>query len=138
MTHFSIGLRNRIAMPSRHVLIVEDDHFHAYQWLEIFSRRYKREGDTVISVAASALAALEIPKHHPVTFAIVDHDLQFGNGRELIKYWRDVGCTFPIAAASGIPQNNAIMLDAGALIAFISKHSGNDVDEVLKILESGK
>lgn len=123
---FSAKLVNRAVMPRIHVVVCED----IIEMQAGFARRlaevFGGEGEVQVSlVCGGAMAAAIINAGLPVDALILDHDMPWGDGGELLKWLaaraHDMGpLSVPrlIVGASGIPINNQRMLNLGAHAAF--------------------
>lgn len=123
---FTKRLVNRLTFPTKHVLIVEDDIEQQRNLLGVFQRLFGHQGHVQVSVVPGALMAFwlaggvgsEASTTEMVFFDLVllDHDLPFGNGPELLR--TDVLAGTPVITASGIPSNNDALMAAGATHKF--------------------
>jgi DNA-binding NtrC family response regulator len=119
-TIFSVGLRNRLTFPTKHILIVEDDIQCQLDVLNHFNNVFERQGEVTISVVSDAIQAAQVlMSQHNITKAIIlDHDLQWGNGCELLRWMKLHFKDIPVITFSGHPQNNANMIASGASYHF--------------------
>lgn len=114
---FTTTLINRLEYPTKYIMVVEDDIDHQKLWMEKLSTIFKPQGDTVIVMAPTADIAYAIIENRVeyMTYPslpeilILDHDLQWGNGRELINAMKSLGVSCPLFLSSGIDENNVKM-----------------------------
>lgn len=159
---FTKRLVNRLTMPTKHVLIVEDDIEQQRNLLGVFQRLFGHQGHVQVSVvpggdmAANALTrggwsapSLEdgtdtCPKcgYHEaplkcraVDLVILDHDLPYGNGPEVLEYMKRWFMACDVITASGIPSNNDALMAAGANHKFTKAQIINgEADDLLRQL----
>ena len=106
---------NRITFPQRWALVVEDDIEWQGKFLKFLSERFGPQGDFLVSAAPSGIfAGWQIQHVFPPTFILLDHDLPYGNGPEIMQHLRSVSCSAPVCAVSGIPANNERLMSLGA------------------------
>ena len=119
---FTRRLVNRLTMPTKHVLIVEDDIEQQRNLLGVFQRLFGHQGHVQVSVVPGAeFAACVYDENVGISLIVLDHDLPHGNGRELLEYLfaRTNPYTVPpVLTASGIPSNNDALMAAGANYKF--------------------
>ena len=99
-------------MPSRTVLLVDDDPFIPGMLAVVFRRAGHRLVD--VSTMAAARAAIRAA---PPDLIILDLYLPDGKGYDLLRHVRvDLGATIPIIVLSGLKQADAVLraVDEGA------------------------
>ena len=120
---FTKTLVNRLEYPVKYIMVVEDDMTHQKLWMDKLSTIFKPQGDTIIVMAPTADIAYSIVKDRTERhiypslpkILILDHDLQWGNGRELIIGMNSLGVSCPLFLSSGIDENNEKMKDLAEL-----------------------
>lgn len=153
---FPVKFRNRLVMPVHYVLIVEDNLDRQRDWLAFCAKRYGPEGKLVPVVVWNAYQAIgviqamekdrykgavaeneELPYslRWPVWIAI-DHDIQIGDGVDLIHELRKIGFEWAILASSGIESNNDRMIAAGANYKLNHKCDDPELPFLLNRLEA--
>ena len=128
---------NRLCMPERYVVIVEDDLVNQANWAIFCANRYGGQGKTVASIIGDAVQAwclLSAMPYKPLWIAL-DYDLQNGNGYELLTYLNEINYGIPIIAASGIPENNTRLVSLGAQFVVSDKAKSENLNMILNILE---
>lgn len=138
---FSTTLVNRLQFPVAYVMVVEDDMMHQKMWMDKLSGIFKPQGEVIVTLVPTADMAYSIIKYRVdrelscslPTMLILDHDLQWGNGRELIIGLRSLGVSCPLFLSSGIDANNANMEKLARLSGWsaeitILKNKHNDPD----------
>lgn len=133
-THkFSLLHRNRYCFPTKTVLVVEDDLLQQSRFAAHFKDLFGHQSSVVVVFVPTAVdcyayllglsairegVAGSFSSPNP-TAVFLDHDLQCGNGVELLAALRDILPNCPVFTASGIPDNNTRMMVAGATYNFI-------------------
>ncbi len=112
---FTIAKVNRSVFPDKYILIVEDDLFQQLRFAQHFHKVFYSQGNVRINFVSSAIdAACLISSTAPKPDVIIlDHDLQYGTGSELIEFMKERSINIPIITASGLPGNNAKMAQIG-------------------------
>jgi CheY-like chemotaxis protein len=111
---FTHKLVNRIRMPEKHVLVCEDVIQNQARIATHFERLFAHEGPVQASFVCGAEAAAAILSCMEVDLILLDHDMPYGNGPELLKWMKCHSCTVPIITFSGIPANNDHLVRCGA------------------------
>jgi len=143
---FTLLHRNREKFPSRSILVVEDD---LSQQINIGTRLVKLfggQGEVIVVFCPSAVDAAsyliglryfssengEFGMGYPRAI-ILDHDLQIGDGVQLLSFMRDVlRASIPVLTASGIPSNNDRLMQHGATHKFTKDQViCGDADQIL-------
>lgn len=120
---------NRLKFPNRWVMICEDDIEQQIGLLKFFADRYGHQGDVLTVICPSAIiayatyAGLNKAIGEPIAI-LVDHDMPYGNGVELINAIKEAGYIGPFVAISGISENNDRLRAAGA--SFVARNKGQD------------
>ena len=140
---FTIAQVNRPVFPDKYILIVEDDLLQQLRFAQHFHEVFYSQGNVRINFVSSAIdAACLISSTAPKPDVIIlDHDLQWGTGSELIEFMKERSITIPIITASGLPGNNMKMArlgdDARYYIymkeAVISGHADSLIRDILAI-----
>jgi len=106
---------NRLIYPQKHILVVEDNLSCQYEIASHFNDIFEAEGSVIVSFVSNAITAAAILMHKiPVHLILLDHDLQWGNGTELLTMMKNMGIKIPVITFSGIPYNNKKMVEFGA------------------------
>ncbi|KKN49048.1 hypothetical protein LCGC14_0646900 [marine sediment metagenome] len=115
MINFTIAKVNRPVFPDKYILIVEDDLLQQLRLAQHFHEIFYSQGNVRVNFVSSAIdAACLISSTAPKPDVIIlDHDLQYGTGSELIEFMKERSITIPIITASGLPGNNAKMAQIG-------------------------
>lgn len=139
-THkFSLVHRNRYCFPFKTVLVVEDDLLQQSRFAAHFKELFGHQSSVVVTFVPTAvdcyayllgLVAIREGVEGSVSapnpkVIFLDHDLQCGSGVELLAALREMLPNTPVFTASGIPDNNARMMAAGATYNFVK----NDIIE---------
>jgi len=111
---FTRKLVNRLRMPIRHVLVCEDVLRNQAQIAAHFSDLFAHEGEVQVSYVCGAEAAAAILSSLPVDLILLDHDMPFGDGPELLKWMASRKVCTPVITFSGIPGNNDQLVRCGA------------------------
>lgn len=120
MMQYTIDHVNRLVMPTKHLLIVEDDLLQQARFAKYFLNMFGHQSNVRINIVCSAvdahliLATSSFQSHYRIDLVILDHDLQIGNGSELVREIRALGITVPVITASEIDANNVRMMEVGA------------------------
>ncbi len=136
---FTVNHVNRIHFPDKMLLIVEDDLFQQKRFLDWALTLFDPQGRVrvaCVSNAVEAWAILQVKEIRP--FAIIlDHDLQWGSGSELLALMHEHLIKIPVITASGIPANNQRMYGAGAEYVYIKDQviAGMADEIVLKLAD---
>jgi len=111
---FTRKLVNRLRMPIRHVLVCEDVLRNQAEIASHFEDLFAHEGEVQVSFVCGAEAAAAILSSMPVDLILLDHDMPFGDGPELLKWMGTRGVSAPVITFSGIPENNDRLVRCGA------------------------
>jgi DNA-binding response OmpR family regulator len=111
---YTKGLVNRVEMPEKRILVVEDDLECQRLIAEHMTRLFLRQGKVTVSFVADALQAAVLLMSVKFDLILLDHDLQIGNGVELLIYMQECGVITPVMTFSGHPVNNERMMAVGA------------------------
>jgi CheY-like chemotaxis protein len=106
-------------MPKKHVLVCEDDTSNQALMAMHFASTFDPQGEVEFSFVPGGMHAAAIFGWRTVDLVILDHDMPHGNGADLVKWMRANGHQTPILTFSGIPQNNAVLMQLGASHHFI-------------------
>ena len=107
MIDFTIELKNRRTMPSKQIVICEDDIENQIKLLTTIGSLFDPQGDVEISVISGAIAASEVIANR--SLIILDHDMPYGNGMDLLRYIQEQKIAATVITASGIESNNQRM-----------------------------
>ena len=115
---FEDNHRNRGVFPEKWILVVEDNIEMQAMLLNLIRKRYDSEKKmlaTAVSTARHAAALLADPilvkRLHCI---LLDHDLQWGTGSELLQFLKQKDIKIPVCGISGIHHNNRHMKSIGA------------------------
>jgi CheY-like chemotaxis protein len=101
-------------MPERHILVCEDVLRNQADIATYFSKLFEHEGLVQVSIVAGGEAAAGIIANTPVDLILLDHDMPFGNGPDLLAWIKSIGKAIPVLTFSGLPPNNDLLMAAGA------------------------
>lgn len=135
---FEYRLHNRLTYPHKHVLICEDNLTQQKRILEHFHDVFPPEGHVQFSVVGGTMMAEAIIDKYPINLIILDHDLPYGNGSDLLTWMKEKDIKIPVITFSGIPYNNAHMMNLGADHHFqkeevISGKADNIIKQILTL-----
>lgn len=105
---------NRLKMPTKHVLVCEDDLSSQARIAQHLAQLFEPQGEVVVSYVSGALAACGILALDTVDLIILDHDMPRGNGPDLLVWLASQGRKVPVMTFSGIVGNNAALQALGA------------------------
>ena len=111
---FTRKLVNRLTMPIRHVLVCEDVLRNQAQIASHFEELFAHEGEVQVSFVCGAEAAAAILSSVPVDLILLDHDMPYGDGPELLNWMGARSVSTPVITFSGIPENNDRLVRCGA------------------------
>jgi CheY-like chemotaxis protein len=115
---FTRTLVNRNRMPEKHVLVFEDVIQNQAGIAAHFERLFVHEGIVQASFVCGAEAAAAILSSMEVDLILLDHDMPYGNGPELLQWMKAHDCRVPVITFSGIPVNNDQLVRCGARYRF--------------------
>ncbi len=120
---FTIAQVNRAVFPDKYILIVEDDLLQQLRFAQHFHEVFYDQGNVRINFVSSAIdAACLISSTAPKPDVIIlDHDLQWGTGSELLEYMKERSIEIPVITASGLFANNTKMVQIVGVYAICSK-----------------
>lgn len=131
MSEFTFNHRNRYCFPTKEILIVEDDLLQQSRFAAKFLSLFGHQSSVIATFVPTAMAAFAyivglrgfssgqgafaaaLPK-----LIVLDHDLQHGDGAELLKALSLNGFSMPVMTASGLAGNNDRLMDHGANYKF--------------------
>jgi CheY-like chemotaxis protein len=105
---------NRRKMPTKHVLICEDDLGNQAQMALHFAAVFDVQGPVEFSFVPGGMAAAGVIGWRTVDLIILDHDMPHGNGPDLLEWMKAHDKKIPIITFSGITENNDRMMQLGA------------------------
>ncbi len=132
---FTNRLINRKAFPIKHVVVCEDDLDMQAAIAAKFCRLFEPQGQVQVSFVPGAVQAAGLIEKAGAELIILDHDMPFGNGLDLMAWLRHTGYikTIPVITFSGIKSNNDALMAAGAHHAFQkSEVICGDADALIK------
>lgn len=111
---FNKVLRNRLHMPTKHVLVCEDTLDAQLAIAEKFSRLFPYQGFVQVSYVCGGNQARAIVEQTDVDLILLDCDMPDGNGVDFIEWLRAHGYATPVITFSGIMSNNCHLQSLGA------------------------
>lgn len=97
-------------MPRKHVLVCEDTLVGQARMATHFANESYPHGKVYVTYAPCAEIAAAVIEAMPVHLLILDHDMPYGNGTDLLLWLKDRDAPHPfVITFSGIPQNNVNM-----------------------------
>ena len=115
---FTRTLVNRRRMPVKHIVVCEDVIQNQAGIAAHFERIFPHEGEVQTSLVCGGEAAAALLESVPVDLILLDHDMPYGSGPELLRWMAANGLRVPIVTFSGIPSNNDALMRAGATHRF--------------------
>ena len=115
--NFAPWPHNRLLFPTRHVLVCEDDLHHQARAAAWLAGLFGPQGGVIASFAPSADQAARICLVQPAVredLILLDHDMPWGNGHDLLLVLRGAGLKIPVITFSGLDGNNKRLMSAGA------------------------
>lgn len=104
----------RLKFPHKHLLICEDDLDYQIRFTISMRRLFEPQGEVIVSIVSGSLAAAGIISSTTVDLIILDHDMPYGNGSDLLNWLKEQNKNIPVITASGINSNNEQMFALGA------------------------
>jgi len=130
---FKVRHWNRLKLPTRHLLICEDDLDCQIRLAASMRRLLEPQGDAVVTCVPGGMAAAGVIGWTAVDLVILDHDMPHGNGADLMRWLRSNGRAVPVITASGIPANNDVLMSLGADHAFTKEQViSGDADALIR------
>ena len=128
---------NRLDMPTKHILVCDDVTLQQVSMAIHLNNILPYEGYVQTSFVPGAIMAAAIIESTPVDLIILDHDMPFGSGPELLKWLKTNKYNIPVITFSGIPSNNDHLINLGATHKFqknevISGSADNIIMDILK------
>lgn len=119
---FTRKLVNRLTMPTKHVVVCEDD-LNAQRLISSHLHDILGcQGHVQVSfVPGAEMAAAIIERGIPVDLVLLDHDMPYGDGSEFLTWLKVMGLLdqIKVITFSGIRYNNERMLSNGAHVYFM-------------------
>lgn len=110
MSSFGVRHINRLTFPKKKIIVCEDDLLHQVQIAQTLLKFLGRQSDVEVTFTSSGAAAASILNTlQHVVLIILDHDMPYGNGSDLITWLHANYKNIPIMTFSGIPENNEHM-----------------------------
>jgi len=111
---FTIRHWNRQTMPTKHVLVCEDNLGHQQAIAQHLASLWPSEGNVQVSYVPGALMGATILWAVEVDLILLDHDMPHGSGSDFLTWlgthFSKLGRPVPdIITFSGIPENNTHM-----------------------------
>lgn len=116
---FTPRLINRQKFPSYLVLVCEDDIDCQKSFVEVGQRLFEAQGLVEMCIVSSAEYAAAIISVRVPNLIILDHDMPFGTGSELLLWMAQRRLHIPVMTASGIAENNQNMMLLGAKHSYL-------------------
>lgn len=132
--NFTMAQVNRPVFPKKHILVVEDNLLCQNDIAAHFNDIFEKEGQVIVSYVSNAITAAPILLGKvPIHLILLDHDLQWGNGSELLEMMQNMNIKIPVITFSGHPYNNEKMVKAGADYGYQKQEVINgDADHIIK------
>jgi len=111
---FETRLWNRLKMPTKHVVVCEDDLGNQARIAAHFEKVFEPQGIVEFSFVPGGMHAAALFGWRTVDLVLLDHDMPYGNGADLMKWMRSNGHKTPVLTFSGISENNNILIQLGA------------------------
>lgn len=112
---FTIQLINREVFPTKHILVCEDV---IAQQLRIIDKLaglfFELNGKVQLSIVPGAIMAASIILNTPTDLIVLDNDMPYGSGSELIVWMKENKKDIPIITFSGLEVNNERLMTLGA------------------------
>src|SRR6185369_4502143 len=106
MAEFKFRHHNRLKFPTKKIWILEDDLDAQANFVAWARARFEPKGQVQFDFMASGIAAAAALLHLTPDVLILDHDLPYGNGSDLLGWMKENGKTnIPIITASGWAPN---------------------------------
>lgn len=119
---FTNRLVNRKTFPTQHVIVCEDDLNVQAQISAKFAQMFDGQGYVQVSYVPGAVQAAAVILRAGMELILLDHDMPFGNGIDLLAWLKSSGFPpgprFPVITFSGIEANNDALMAAGATHRF--------------------
>lgn len=126
-------LVGRSIFPLKHVLVCEDDIRSAGRLALHLADLFGGQGHVQVSIVSGAVQAAGLMSRVGVDLLILDHDMPFGNGPDLMEWLKETGHKPPIITFSGVEKNNDYLMSLGALYQFSKDEViEGKADDVLK------
>lgn len=109
---------NRIDMPIKHILVADDVVLQQGRMAAHLTEILPHEGHVQTSFVPGAIMAASIIENCDVDLIILDHDMPYGSGPELLKWLTEKEYKIPVITFSGIPVNNEHLMNLGATYKF--------------------
>lgn len=140
---FTRQLVNRLTFPLKHIVVCEDALDNQARIAEKLHTLFGCQGHVQVSfVPGGEMAAAILKAGIPVDAILLDHDMPYGSGSDLLAWMKANGFAekVKVLTFSGIPQNNDLMMKNGADYLFWYKHEVMDgvADDLLRELTSVK
>jgi CheY-like chemotaxis protein len=107
-------LVNRLVFPTRHVLVCEDDTEVQAAIAARLARLFGGQGHVQVSLVPGAAQAAGLIAAVGVEVILLDHDMPFGNGPDLLSWLKATERNVPVITFSGISANNDNLMALGA------------------------
>jgi DNA-binding response OmpR family regulator len=122
MSDFTLRHVARIDFPDKHIVVCEDDILCQSQIMNHFNDIFERQGKIRITLFSGTIELahiLAVRQHtacqkYCIDLILLDHDLPYGNGTDLLKWMNKENIKVPIITFSGQPINNRTMMNLGA------------------------
>lgn len=126
---FTRQLVNRTTFPTKHILVCEDALDNQARIATKLNELFGCQGHVQVSfVAGGEMAAAIMQAGIPVDAILLDHDMPYGSGADLLSWMKEHGFAgkVKVLTFSGIPQNNERMMKLGADYLYWFKHEVMD------------
>lgn len=106
-------------MPTKHILVCEDDLANQVAIAQHFAQVFEPQGLVEFSFVPGGMHAAGVFGWRTVDLVLLDHDMPFGNGADLLRWMRSNNNLTPVLTFSGIHENNNILMGIGANHQFV-------------------
>jgi DNA-binding NtrC family response regulator len=115
---FTKELVNRIGMPTKTILVCEDTVLQQARILDHLYDILPHQGNVDVNAVNGAIAAWAVIQAVPPEVILLDHDMPYGSGPDLLKIMAENNIEIPVITFSGIPSNNDHLMGLGATHKF--------------------
>ena len=132
---FKKRLLNRLKMPTKHILVLEDVLKNQSDIAEHFSDIFEHEGDIQVSYVCGGNAGAGVIMNTNVDIIILDTNMPDGDAFDFLPWLKTNHPNIPVITFSGIDANNIWLMQNGATHKFF-KHEviNGNADGLIKEL----
>lgn len=103
---FQLRHINRYHFPQKHIMVCEDDLDNQIIITKKLKEIFPNQGLIDFNFVSGGIAAASILNNLPHIAILLDHDMPYGNGADLITWMKENNRITPIITFSGIDYNN--------------------------------